>query len=130
MTGIDAPELVGTIAGWGAAGIGLAGSVALLRRRLSRDKTEMVKDRVESGFVELLLKERDAANADWRDAWRVRQHDTEVIARLTSQNEHLIAEITRLRDEIGSFKRLVLRLHPDMRAFLVSSYPPLPDTPP
>lgn len=118
-----------SLAGWGAAVVGLAGSLALLRRRLSRDKAEMVKDRVESRYVELLLKERDAANADWRDAWRVRQHDTEVIARLTSQNEHLIAEIARLRDEIGSFKRLVLRLHPDMRAFLVSSYPPFPDAP-
>lgn len=109
--------------------VGLGASVALLRRRLSRDKAEMVKDRVESGYVELLLKERDAANADWRDAWRVRQKDTEVIARLAAQNEHLTAEISRLREEIGSFKRLVLRLHPDMRAFLVSSYPPLTDTP-
>lgn len=125
----ELPGLAATVAALGAAGVGLAGSVAVLRRRLSHDKAEMVKERVESGYVDLLLKERDAANADWRDAWRVRQQDTEVIARLAAQNAHLTAEISRLREEIASFKRLVLRLHPDMRMFLASSYPPLPDSP-
>jgi len=105
----------------------------VLRRRLSRDKTEMTKDRVEDNFISVLLKERDSALADAREAWRVRQVDVESIARLTSQNLYQQGEIERLRDEFRAFKRLIVRLYPASRAFLESEYPlptdlaPLPE---
>lgn len=115
------------VVGWTAAAtavIGAAGGAAVLRRRLSRDKTEMTKDRVESEFVVLLLKERDEALASAREAWRVRQVDAESIARLQSQNLFQEQEIQRLKQEFGAFKRLIARLYPATRAFLESDFPP------
>lgn len=118
-------ELMQTIAGWTAAAtaaVGAAGGAALLRRRLSRDRTEMTKDRVESEFVVLLLKERDEAIDNAREAWRVRQVDAESIARLTSQNNYQQGEIERLKTEFATFKRLVARLYPTTRPFLESGF--------
>jgi len=113
------------VVGWTAAAtavIGAAGGAAVLRRRLSRDKTEMTKDRIESEFFTLLLKERDDALASAREAWRVRQVDAESIARLTSQNIYQQQEIERLKQEFASFKRLIARLYPSTRAFLESDF--------
>lgn len=121
------------VVGWTAAAtaaIGAAGGAALLRRRLSRDKTEMTKDRVESEFFTLLLKERDEALASAREAWRVRQVDAESIARLTSQNIYQQQEIERLKLEFASFKRLIARLYPTTRSFLESGPADLDETPP
>jgi hypothetical protein len=113
------------VLGWTAAAtavIGAAGGAAVLRRRLSRDKTEMTKDRVESQFVTLLLRERDEALASAQEAWRVRQVDAESIARLTSQNLYQQQEIERLKAEFTAFKRLIARLYPATRAFLESGF--------
>lgn len=125
-------DVLQNIAGWGAAGVGLAGSLALLRRRISRDQTEMTKDRTESNFVERLFADRDLAMTEAREAWRACRADTEAIARLTSQNEHQAREISRLTVEFAAFKRMIVRLHPDMRPFLGSDFPPLvePETVP
>jgi hypothetical protein len=138
-------DLTARVAAWTAAitgSIGAAGGAALLRRRLSRDRTEMTKDRVESQFVVLLLKERDDAmeNAGkaWdnaREAWRMRQVDAESIARLTSQNQFQQQEIERLKTDFAAFKRLIARLYPATRNFLESDFPepdltPRPSVPP
>lgn len=123
---MEATGLTQQVVGWTAAAtavIGAAGGAALLRRRLSRDKTEMTKDRVESEFFTLLLKERDEALANAREAWRVRQVDAESIARLTSQNIYQQQEIERLKQEFASFRRLIARLFPATRAFLESDFP-------
>ena len=82
----EANSLLQHVAAWSAAGLGLAGSAALLRRRLSRDRTAISKDKVEMTFVEQLVKERDSALAEWRSAILARQADSEAIARLTAQN--------------------------------------------
>ena len=113
------------VVGWAAAAtaaIGAAGGAVALRRRLSRDRTEMTKDRVESEFVTLLLKERDEALASAREAWRVRQVDAESIARLTSQNLYQQQEIERLKSEFAAFKRLMVRLYPTTRSFFDSDF--------
>jgi hypothetical protein len=110
---------------WTAAAtavIGAAGGAAVLRRKLSRDRTEMTKDRVESQFVQLLLQERDEALESAREAWRVRQVDAESIARLTSQNLYQQQEIERLKAEFAGFKRLVARMYPATRQFLESDF--------
>lgn len=124
---METTGLTQQIVGWTAAAtaaIGAAGGAIALRRRLSRDRTEMTKDRVESEFVVLLLKERDEALANAREAWRVRQVDAESIARLTSQNLYQQQEIERLKGEFGAFKRLIARLYPATRPFLESDFPP------
>jgi hypothetical protein len=113
------------VVGWTAAAtavIGAAGGAALLRRRLSKDHTEMTKDRVESEFVVLLLRERDDALESAREAWRVRQVDAESIARLTSQNAYQQQEIERLKAEFAAFKRLIARMYPATRVFLESDF--------
>lgn len=118
------------VAGWTAAVLTAVGGVALMRRRLSRDRTEITKDRVESEFVELLLKERDQALATAREAWRQREVDAQSIARLTSQNTFQQAEIDRLLAEFERFKRVVVRLYPPTRTFLESDFQPPSDIPP
>jgi len=118
-------DLTAKVAAWAGsitAAVGAAGGVALLRRRLSRDRTEMTKDRVEGEFVQLLLKERDEALERAQEAWRVRQVDVESIARLTSQNAFQQGEIERLKSEMTSLKRTVTRLYPTTRNFLESDY--------
>ena len=111
--------------------LGLGGGAAFLRRRLSRDSTEMTKDRTESKFVELLLADRDAAMASSREAWKTAQASAEAIARLVAENLHQTNEIHRLVDEFGAFKRMLIRLYPETRQFLSSDYPPLlPDPKP
>jgi len=117
------------IIGWTAvvtAAVSTVGGVALLRRRLSRDRTEMTKDRAESAFITQLLKERDAAVTLARDAWRDRQTDVESIARLQAQNAYQQSEIERLKAEFGSLKRLIARLYPETRVFLESDFQRLP----
>ena len=121
----ESSSLLQQVAGWSAAGLGLAGSAALLRRRLSRDRTAMTKDKVEMTFVDQLVKERDSALAEWRMAILARQADSEAIARLSAQNAHQAGEISRLQLEFATFKRMLARLYPEARQFLGSDYPPL-----
>ncbi len=125
MSPEQSSSLLQSFAAWGAGGVGLIGSAALLRRRLSRDRTEIVKDRVEGSFVQQLVAERDSALAEWRTAVMARQADTQAIARLTTQNEHQAQEIFRLQAEFSTFKRMLARLYPEVRAFLGSDFPPL-----
>lgn len=112
-----------------ASMLGLGSGVALLRRRLSRDKTEMTKDRTENSFVELLLEERDRALASAREAWKGAQFSSEAIARLTEQNAHQAREIERLTREMDRLKRTVMRMYPETRDFLASDSPPLAKEP-
>jgi hypothetical protein len=117
-----------------AAVTAAVGGVAVMRRRLSRDRTEITKDRVESEFLKVLLKERDEALANAREAWQARHVDAESIARLTAQNVYQQAEIERLKHDFAAFKRLIARLSPSLRAFMESEFgaPPdlKPETPP
>lgn len=105
--------------------LGLGGGAAFLRRRLSRDRTEMTKDRTESRFVELLLEERDRALASAKEAWKGAQMSSEAIARLGAQNAHQAGEIDRLVRELERLKRTVMRLYPETREFLATDFQPL-----
>ena len=118
-------ETLQIIFGTAASMLGLGTSAALLRRRLSRDSTEMTKDRTESRFVELMLEERDRALASARDAWKGAQMSAEAIARLTEQNAYQAREIERLTREMDRLKRTVIRMYPDTREFLASDSQPL-----
>lgn len=119
--------LLQTIAAWGAAGAGGIGTLALLRRRLSRDRTEVTKDAAEAEFVQLLLDERNRAITDGRAARAAHEENVRLIARLTAQNEYLSREVVRQREELGAFRRMVLRLAPETLRFLQSDRQPLAD---
>jgi hypothetical protein len=110
------------VAGWSGAVLTAVGGAALLRRRLSRDRTEITKDRVENDFLVLLLKERDQAIAGSHEAWRQREVDAESIARLSSQNTFQQQEIDRLHADFEKFKRLIARLYPTTRNFFESDF--------
>lgn len=109
----------------GAIGAGIAslvGAGALLRRRLSRDRTERTKDHVESTWISQLLTERDEALDEARLATAARQADATAIARLTAQNESQARDIARLQREFAAFKRMVSRVFPNTRDFLGSEF--------
>lgn len=117
--------LLETVASWGAAAVALVGSAALLRRRLSRDRTEIAKDTAETSFVERLLLDRDSARADAREAWQAHQADVETIARLITQTDGQAKEISRLIDNFAAFQRKIGRLYPITREFLDSNRVPI-----
>lgn len=107
-----------TAGGWLAAIATAIGSAAVLRRRLSTDKKEMTKDRVESQFLENLMAERNAAAQMARDAFAERAADLRIMARLEAVNQQQARDIERLRREFAAFKRLVIRLYPEASKFL------------
>jgi hypothetical protein len=115
-------SLLQEIAAWGGGIVAGVTALAVLARRLSHDRIVLAKDRVESSFVALLLKERDAAIRDAHDAWEERHADTQAIARLSVENEYQAKEIARLTTEFAAFKRVLIRLYPQTREFLESEF--------
>jgi hypothetical protein len=122
-------ELLMNAGGWGTLGAGVASTVMLLRRRWSRDQTEMTKDRAESHLIITAMAERDEARAEARAAWASQQADGAAIARLTAQNEQQAREIQRLTQEFAAFKRMMARMHPETRDFLGTDFQPMPKEP-
>ncbi|HWH83455.1 MAG TPA: hypothetical protein VNU71_14585 [Burkholderiaceae bacterium] len=123
---MNVETILQAIVGSSVAGAGLVGSFALLRRRLSRDRTEMIKDRAEGNIIEMTIAERNEARAEARTAWMAHQAATEAVARLTAQNEAQGREIARLTTEFDAFKRLLARMYPETRKFLVSDFQAMP----
>lgn len=97
-------------AGVGAGITALLLSVAGFVRRLSRDKTELVKDRAETDIIQLLTSQRK----DAQDEVRQLKADLETIA---EENELAIAKIrdlsaqnTQLKSQVALLNILVNRL--------------------
>lgn len=114
------------LAAWSTAFGSVGAGVAVLRRRYSRDRTEMHKDRTESQLLEQLM---DDAK-DVRQAWGERRRDAAAIASLEARNTTLEKDFARLTMEFEAFKRMVFRLHPELRAFLPSTMASLDPLPP
>lgn len=75
-----------------------------LRRRLSRDSSQIVQDRADGITVKTLLEvnkslatENERVKTEAREAWSYRTADARTIARLESDNTHLTQELERLR---------------------------------
>lgn len=93
---------LGDAAGWYLSGaFGLVATLMWLRRRVSRDNAEIVKDRAEGTLLQIALQERDKAMEDARKAWAQRTTDAEKIAGLRAENEYLKGEVSRLRDSFA-----------------------------
>lgn len=112
-------QSMGALAGGGVA---LVGALAVLARRLSRDRNELTKDRVELDYLAQLLKERDEALRAARDALRERYDDSKIVARLTVENEFQAKELARLAEDFEHFKRLLARMYPQTRRFVESGF--------
>lgn len=90
---------------YGIGGLAMAAGVALLwlRRRLSRDTLEAVKDRAEGGLVKTLMevnaglvKENERLMQTANEAWKVRNADAVRIATLEGQLEAMRRDLERL----------------------------------
>jgi hypothetical protein len=67
----------------------IAGGLLWLRRKFSHDGLEVKKERSEGGLIEIIIKERNAAMDDAREAWARRATDAELIGKLSAQVEAL-----------------------------------------
>jgi predicted nucleic acid-binding Zn-ribbon protein len=107
------------LAAAGTAVAAIGGAVLVLRRKLSRDNVEIVKDRLEADalprLVETLREERDDAMAEIRRIRDQRTVDAEIIARLMSDKAHLEAEARRQR---ADYRRMVRELPPPIQRVL------------
>lgn len=113
-----------------AAGV-IASAFFWVRRRLSRDKTEMLKDRAEEGVIaqlrDLVIKvqeERDRAHADAREAWARRTADAELIAAYRAENEYLKRDVQRLSEEVHELQESVAILRSALTR--ITGAPPAP----
>lgn len=89
--------------------------------RASKANATVKKQNVEGDLYERLVKERDDAMRDAREAWATRTHDAEQIARLIAREEALRNDMVRLRDEFSAWKRMILRRFPEAADFMPSN---------
>jgi hypothetical protein len=81
------------------------GAVLWLRRRTSRDNTEIAKDRAETNLVSVLREERDRAMNEAREAWARRTGDAEKIAHLEAENGFLKRDVQALSNQVNELKQ-------------------------
>lgn len=104
----EVTEIISGISGWIAAGAAVGAAALSLRKRLSRDATELQSDKSERDQLarlesenERLLQQLEVA----RSAQAQRAHDAITIASLETEQKLLVRDI----------KRLLKRMPPDMR---------------
>jgi len=108
-----------------AAALGGGGAaLMIMRRRLSRDGSEIAKDRAEVNLVATLQSERDAALAAERSALAAHTDDARSIERLTASNEYLTRELARATKDLVRLRGLVARLAPQAAPFMASTFGP------
>lgn len=87
---------------------GLFGAVVMgilyLRRKASRDGTEIIKDRTEGKLLESLMVERDSARQSEREAWTQVNALSVANARLEATNQYQKEEIDRLRELVDQLQ--------------------------
>lgn len=101
----------------------VAGAIFYVRRRMSRDNTEVIKDRGEGFLVTSFMQdrerlqkeheaevlrlstERDAARASERTAWTTANTTAVENARLQSENEYQQRELTRLTAAMADLQK-------------------------
>lgn len=99
-------ETAGALAG---SSLIMALVIMWLRRRLSRDGSQIMQDRAEGVTVktllavnEALIAENERLKKDARDAWATRTNDAAEIAMLRERNQHLQTELDRLRPAVSA----------------------------
>lgn len=71
-----------------------------VRRKMSSDSLESKKDRTESQLLEIVIKERNAAMDDAREAWARRAADAELIGKLSAEVEGLRLLNSKTNNEV------------------------------
>lgn len=129
------PIFTGDLAtGIASVAAAIAGTLLWLRRRVSKDSTEINADKAQNSILGIAMTRADAAEKDAREAWAQRTNDVAKIAELTNENKNLLEKIVQLRDDRFvlnlQMKRLKLelgRLEPSLRRILDSDFGALPD---
>lgn len=122
-----APTLLQNVANWGGAIAAAGGAGLMLLRRASRARPELAKDAAERDFVQLLLKERDAALQAAEAARQALQTYAEALGVLKAENAALSRDVQRLREDFSKFQRKLLRVYPEVRGYLDSNVIPWED---
>ena len=107
---IQIPEGVAVGGGGVTLLLAIVYTVLSLRRRLSRDNVEVVKDRTESELITKLVQERDKYLENAREAWRTRAEDAKRIGELSTQVQHLTEDNENLRRNVKQLRTEVTRL--------------------
>jgi hypothetical protein len=107
----------------------LVGGMMWLRRRISRDSVEGVKDRSEKSLVQTLQHERDSAVNSEKEAWKTRTDDAKRIGELTSEVKHLtrtnvalMEDVTMLRVEVKALRDMLHSLLPKNIADMIRAH--------
>ncbi len=101
---------------------GAGGTLLALRRRLSSDNTAIAVEDAQQGFLATLQHERDEARDEARDAARDLAKAKAEIAGLKASLGAVEREKMRQTLEFAAFKRMVLRIHPDLAEYVISDY--------
>jgi len=121
MVTVD-PQMLNDIANQGAihggsvvgAVLSVAGGLLWLRRRMSRDRLEVKKDSAETQLLEIIIKERNAAMDDAREAWSNRAADSKLIGALQAEVHGLRELNQKTNNEVELLRLLNARQSDDI----------------
>lgn len=101
----------------------LVGAVMWLRRKYTHDGLEMKRDQSEGRLLEIVIKERNSAMDEAREAWAKRASDAEMIGKLSATVESLTQLNHKTNNEVHLLRLLnekqgreISNIRNDMRA--------------
>lgn len=119
----------GEVSAWVAMLAGIGGIALGLFVKTAKAQLEAKKAEAEGGLIERLLKERDEALTDAREAWKTRLADAQAISRAIEREIAMRDKFDHLQGEFDAFKRLIVRRYPEMADFFPSGHGSLPHLP-
>lgn len=94
----------------------LIGGLMWLRRRYSQDGLAVKKETTEGNLLEIVIKERNAAMDDAREAWARRAADAELIGKLSAEVEALTQLNHKTNNEVHLLRLLNEKQHEEIAA--------------
>ena len=111
-------------AGYITSGVAVAmtviSAILLIRRRISKDNTEIKKDSTERDLLHRMMQERDRAQAAAEEAWRNRAEDAKLIGQLTGEVKHLTEANQNLIQDVDALRRDIKDLHDTLTMLMPS----------
>ncbi len=112
----------GEVSAWGAMGAAALTFALGLFVRTTKARLEAQRSAAEGELIQRLLKERDDALVDSREAWKTRTADAQAIARAAEREIAMRDKFDHLQAEFDAFKRLIVRRYPEMADFFPSDH--------
>ena len=108
--GIDIPVDGLSLSGILSAAAAIVGSILVIRKRISRDSLEMIKDRAEINVIHHLENQRDAAIKEKEELETALEKAEADSSASAAQVASLSSEITRLTGQVMLLRQLIERL--------------------